>query len=553
MKNLKKIMALASCCALSQLMPAQTHTLDTSFTVINRSDYNVVINDALKLRDNPVNDDSTRVIPVLKYGINSIRANTVYTPEPLEAPHMSGDPLPRLYKLYARGGFGNYTTSYGEVFFNSLRSREMAYGVHAKHLSSIATIKDKGFSGYSDNELDLYGKKFIRKHTLSGNFDYLRNVVHCYGVDSVERLVNIENDFTKNIFSTISVGAGLQSHLHDSAGINHSVSARYINFFDNHSSVENNIFAGADLYTYYLGQRIGLETSVDYYNNRLAFDTVNDAIVRFAPSFRWAGKKFNLTMGIDVTADVAVRTRFHFYPKFEVNYDIIDQIIIPYAGARGGLIHNSYRSFASENPFLEPTLDFRNTDKRIEGYAGLRGSISSSMNYNMWGSFARVNDQYFYINDFSEALRNRFKVVYDSVKVLNLHGELGFRKREKINFLFKGDYFRYYMKNEAHAWHRPGMQLTFTLNYNLKDKILAHADVFVIGEQLANRDPQSSVPQDFVVLKGYPDINLGLEYRVNSRLSGFANFNNLAGAHNQRWQNYPTQRFNFLAGLTYAL
>jgi hypothetical protein len=177
---MKRITGMILVCGISPVAMAQV-PIDTSITVVNYSNYNVTIHDALKLRDNPVNDDSTRVIPVLKYGITSKNARTVYVPEPLDPPHMSGDPLKRLYKLYAKAGFGNYTTPYGEVFFNSLRSREISYGAHARHLSSYSTIENKGFSGYSDNEFNLYGKRFVRKHTLSGNFDYNRNVVHCYG------------------------------------------------------------------------------------------------------------------------------------------------------------------------------------------------------------------------------------------------------------------------------------------------------------------------------------------------------------------------------------
>jgi outer membrane receptor protein involved in Fe transport len=53
-------------------------------------------------------------------------------------------------------------------------------------------------------------------------------------------------------------------------------------------------------------------------------------------------------------------------------------------------------------------------------------------------------------------------------------------------------------------------------------------------------------------LKGITDINLGFEYRYNKKLGAFLNLNNLAGTRYYRWNNYPTYRFNFLAGLSYS-
>ena len=552
MKDVMKYFLSGAVALLASGMCFSQKSIDSTIHIISISDFNVHIDDAAsKIKDQPVNDDTSKVIPILNYKLTPRRISTNYTPGFIEPPRMVGEPLKRLYKLYVKGGFGNYTTPYGELFFNSLRSKEMSYGVHLRHQSSSYTSRDHGYSGYSDNEVDLYGKRFILKHTLSAGLDYNRNVAHCYGYDAIQDTV--ERDFTKNLFQDMALNLSLQSHLHDSESVNHTIVTRFDHFNDNHSCIENNLFAGAGLRRHYLDQLVYLETSVDYYNNHLQYDTVNDAIIRFAPSVKWGGEKFNSIMGVDVTADVATKTRFHFYPKLEVNYDIIDQIIIPYAGIRGGLKHNSYRMFANENPFIEPNQQFRNTDRKYEFYGGLRGSLSANINYNVYTSWAKLNDMYFYTNDFTEVLQNRFKVVYDSVKALNLHGEIGYRRREKINFVFKGDYYRYYMLHEPHAWYRPQMQLTFTLNYNLKDKILAHADVFVIGSQLANRSPQSTVPQNFVELKGVTDINVGFEYRYNKKLSAFANFSNLGAFRYERWQNYPTMGFHFLAGLTYAL
>ena len=53
-------------------------------------------------------------------------------------------------------------------------------------------------------------------------------------------------------------------------------------------------------------------------------------------------------------------------------------------------------------------------------------------------------------------------------------------------------------------------------------------------------------------LKSVGDINLGAEYRYSKMLSFFVNFNNIANMRYYRWEKYPSQRFNFMVGLTFV-
>jgi outer membrane receptor protein involved in Fe transport len=46
------------------------------------------------------------------------------------------------------------------------------------------------------------------------------------------------------------------------------------------------------------------------------------------------------------------------------------------------------------------------------------------------------------------------------------------------------------------------------------------------------------------------DINLGVEYRYNTRVSAFLQINNLASQQYYRWYNYPVQPIQVMAGVT---
>lgn len=550
--------AAAACLLLPAISFAQggakKDTSSLNYNVINVNSFTPTIAESFKLNDNPVIVDSTQKIPALKYSISSKKVETPYHVDTISPAKMEGEPLSKLYRSLVKVGFGNYTTPYGELFYNNLRSKEYNYGVHLKHISSSATLADKGFSGYSDNEAELYGKKFLKKHTLWGDAGYHRNVVHDYGYDT--SLFHVDSDVTYERYNLITANAGLKSHFIDSAKINHDLQLGFYNFSDFYDSNEANFKALGTFTGFYEKQLIKVLAGVDYYNNKTSKDTTTDAIVILNPSLSARGSMWTAGVGIDVRIDVNDDSRFYFYPSLDFSYDPFDHILIPYAGVTGGLDKNSYRSFVAENPFTKPNVPLKNSNRKFELYGGLKGSISSNSSYNARFSYASVSTMPFFVNDTTEIMRNRFTVVYDTVKVMNVHGELLIQHSEKLKLIMKGDYNIYNTENELRAWHKPALELALSANYNLQDKIVAKADIFVIGKQYARAGRYDAALKKNVAvakeLKGIADINIGLEYRYTKILSGWINFNNIAGTRYYRWNNYPMQRFGIMAGITAA-
>ncbi|MBC7864452.1 MAG: hypothetical protein IAF38_15870, partial [Bacteroidia bacterium] len=154
------------------------------------------IKESDKLNDKPRIEDTVKKIENITYNITSKSTPTTYYPDGIVPAKMVNEPLSKLYHCLIKAGMGNYTMPYGEIFINNLRSKEFVYGFRYKHLSSTATLNNSGFSGFSDNEIYTYGKNFFKKHTLSGDFNYLRNVNHFYGYDFATYNV-IDKSFTK--------------------------------------------------------------------------------------------------------------------------------------------------------------------------------------------------------------------------------------------------------------------------------------------------------------------------------------------------------------------
>lgn len=540
-----------------------------SMVIQGIGNYKPTITDANKISDNPEVSDSTKKILVGPYSIDSKRINTPFSVEPIVPAQISGEPLTKLYNGLVKIGMGNYTTPYGEVWYNHLRSKEIAYGIHLKHLSSSPTYKDHsntgafskpsfknyGYAGYSDNQIGLYGKKFLKEHTLSGTFDYQRDVFHYYGYDAT--LNKLGKDETVQRFNLFSASAELRSHYAKPERFNHDIRLSYYNLMDLYKSSENNIKADGFLQTAVSGETLKINALVDYYNYKTKSDTTDNTIIALNPNFIAAGEKYHASLGVTAAMDILGKSKFYFYPNVELSYNIFENIIIPYAGVTGGLKKNSFKTITDENPFVRSELSTSNTNTKYDFYGGLKGTLSSKIAYTTRVSYASVGNMMMYVNDFSDVLQNKFNVIFDDAEVLNVRGEVSYQNREKLRINLRGDYYNYKMKTELRAWFKPQVEITLSANYNLRDKIVVKADFFYIDNQFAKtteKDPVVVGGNKVIAkeLKGVFDANLGIEYRYTKKLGFFLNFNNIASQGYNKWYRYPTQRFGFMAGLSYS-
>ncbi|MBA3705866.1 MAG: hypothetical protein H0W84_08215, partial [Bacteroidetes bacterium] len=252
---------------------AQVSSLD-SMTLISVGKYNPTVTDANKINNNPVINDTTKKIPVKGYGINSKKVDTGFEVESITAAQMVGEPLTKLYNALVKIGIGTYTTPYGELWYNSLRSKESAYGLHFKHLSSSSTLANYGYAGFSDNEFNLYGKKFLKEHSLIGNFDYARNVVHFYGYDIQKN--SLTRQATEQRFNYFAANAELLSHFTKLQRYNHDIKLSYYNLSDYYKSSENNIKANGFVQTTINKELFKVNGTIDFYNYKTERDTINN-------------------------------------------------------------------------------------------------------------------------------------------------------------------------------------------------------------------------------------------------------------------------------------
>ena len=535
---------------------AQTSGTEQIYNV--PSEFQPTIKDALKFSDVPEIKDTVKRIQGIKYGIASVPLFPKYQVQPIAQAKLQNEPLNKLYHSLLKVGYGPiYNMPYGEFWIGNTRSRDNNYGAHLKHLSSTAQLDGVGYGGYSDNVINVFGKQFYKKHTLSGEFNYERNVIHYYGYDTGLNKLDDKN-YTRQRYQLLEPKLRLLSHYTDSTHINHDINLSYYNLQNLYRETENNIKVNAFGSTFINKEKLNVNFLTDFYNHKQANDTLNDLIVSLSPSFEAGGKKWHAEIGLTGTLDnFKKNTRFYFFPKLNVHYNVYENMIIPYAGMNGGLIKNSFRTLSNENRFVDTTLNYSNTNNKYKAFVGLRGNLSSKTSYDASVSYAQYDSLQFFVINYSgtNQVYNRFSVVYDNTTLLTVSGHLNYQLNEKLMFWTKGNYYLYKTKNLTRAYQKPDFDLTFSGSYNLKSKLLIKADIFIVGQQWAltqvtdNSNVTSFNPKQ---IKGWVDANLEAEYRYSKMLSFFVKFNNIANQRYYRWDRYPSQRFNFMFGVTFV-
>lgn len=523
--------------------------------------YEPSLSDVFKITHLPVLDDTLRFTPEYNYTISPRSFTPEYKLRPIRPAKMMGETLPKLYHSLLKVGFGNYWTPYGELSINNLRSKEHSYGAYAKHISSQGKVlldnDKKVFGGYGNSEVDLYGKKIMKKSILSGSLGLQSDQVYYYGYDtdivSDSLAMTIDKEDIKQSFLLLSGKIRMRSAHVDSNKFAYDLAFRYDHFRDNYNMAENGFHLESRFSKLFNKQYLGTDLAFHYLDKSEGIDSTYNAVLNVAPWFLKRSSQWKLQAGLSITFDmIDGNSTPYFYPQVELQFTVVENLLFTYLGIDGGLDMNHYQNIAFENPFVIPGLSVKNSDRNLYVYGGFLGSISNTTTFKINASYSLIDDMYFFVNDTIGEFRNQFNVEYDDVELKSVYGEVESKPTEKLSLLLKGNYYGYSLSTQDKPWHKPSWDITFSAAYNLRNKILLSADLFGEGKRYAKTYDEFG---DVVIKKlgSLLDINLSLEYRYTKLLSGFINFYNITSARYACWNQYPSQQFFVLVGFTYAM
>ena len=104
---------------------AQNTLNEDTFIVV--SEFQPILTDAVKIKDNPDLTDTTKMDIDVKYSTLKKTIQSQLDVESIKPARIKGEPLVRLYKHYLKLGIGMYTTPLAEYHFMSKRNKKWMY------------------------------------------------------------------------------------------------------------------------------------------------------------------------------------------------------------------------------------------------------------------------------------------------------------------------------------------------------------------------------------------------------------------------------------------
>ncbi|HON52065.1 MAG TPA: hypothetical protein PLS12_02545 [Bacteroidales bacterium] len=536
-------------------------------TIIVPSDYKPQISDAIRLSVPPRAYDTLDLRVDLYYSIQSKPLETAYTLKTLKPVSVVGDKLQELYKGYAAVGFGNYSQSYVNAKYTTERSRLKQQGIEIYHNASAGKVRFENDAklpaGYTQDYIYAYAKRFNPSVITSASIKPMYSSAMRYGYQMYDTLFPMVPDTIltkrsiKRNFFTNEISLGVQSATSDKSKLRYTSNLNHILTIVNPKTVENALFFEANAIKQFEQIQTGALLDVSWSGLNFApIDTLvskNSARLQLLPFVGTTVDDWSLRVGVNLIESIGLNT-FKAYPDVRFDYNLLSYSLIPYIRYSGNLQHYSMNTMLFENPYTSNYVYLRPTNYKMNIEFGAKGRLLRTIPFVAACTISQFENMYFWVNDVvgTNGIQNSFIPVYDNGTRITLHGETGI-KRKNLDVQAVVDYHQYALDSIQRAWHRPSIESKLLFKYAIVNPI-TNTNKMIVSSQFFYNDLLYAQTVDGKVHKmnSIFDVNLGIEYYYTSVLVFFVNVNNITANTYQQYYLYPTQKTNFLVGLSYS-
>jgi hypothetical protein len=535
--------------------------------------YTPVISDAFKVTSNPKTDVANAFKKEnITYTIFSIPVASTFTPSKGKVQGVTRAPKERLFQNYISAGFGNFTTPLFEAYIHAGDIRHHDFGVFINHHSSEGGLNNVILNtNFSNTYIETYYKQFDRDYNWQINAGVQRKQYNYYGLSNNviydDVFINSLNE--EQVYKNSSISGKI--NVIDS--FFKEATATLVNFTDEYNSNE---------VRFLLKPTVELPISTELINANFVLDFISGKFdqnmssttelkhrflnLGFLPNFEVLRENLTLNLGVKLyyTNNLELKeNNFYAYPNVTASLKMIDEVLTLVAGVTGDLKQNTYANFATENPYISPTLTILQTDNQYTAFAGIKGKLASNINYTFQTSHTSEIDKPLFIQnqtktngtlliDMAYQAGNSFNIVYDNVKTLDFLAEIIIEASEEFEFSGSLNYSSFTTDTQIKAWNLPTISGNLTANYQSKSWF-AGANLFYKGETNDFVIPFGLTAENGEIVKNnsYLDLNLNGGYIFSDRLTAFAKVNNALGTKYEPFVNYQIQPLQILAGITY--
>jgi len=232
---------------------------------------------------------------------------------------------------------------------------------------------------------------------------------------------------------------------------------------------------------------------------------------------------------------------------------VIEDALVVTAGITGGIFRRGFDDLSEINPYVQSVLPLQYTREKFTFYAGARARAGKQINLTASFRTSMIENEAFFVNDPTLTLFNRFTIVYNDGSVMKGRLEAEYQTAERIRVKAFAGFEKWSLTNKEDPWYKPVSTLGAEAFYDIQKKIIVRVGFTTNGKQFA-RIPAPERESGYLTesIKGYTDLNLGVEYRYTKLLSAYLNFSNVMGTRYYQWYNYPGYRLRLMGGVSYS-
>lgn len=567
---MKEIKTLVAILLVYSFGKASAQTGDLGQLELSVTDkYKARVGEANKYSELPNFEDTINNKIAVDYSIKSEAAPVKSNPKPLKPARIAKVAVDKLNSGMLKLGFGFYGTSMVEGYYSSGRSSKYSYGFWGKHFATqrgaSTTIFDD--NSLSNNELGAYFDRFYKKLRWETKASVKFDKYSYYGVDRLTGIPVQDLQWSaepdENWYRQFAINSAFIGKKKGSLGSFNQGSIDYYNFSDNYEGVENYLKLNSDWSLPTLDQDLELDLNLTYF--RTDFDSIiqngqSYFTLQGRPHISATMDKVIFDFGLNLYSNTnynqalsSSSTALYFFPEIKVQYPFVEGVLSAYFNLNGRLEHNTFRNLTLDNPYVDPGFDFKPT-RTTNFILGMEGILSANTSFHVKGGLKVVRDMvfyvqnpFFYLNDSTS--RQSLEPIFDNTNIFFARGELSSKLREDLALNLFGELRSFNNNNLSKAFHRPNFESGLTSTYYWKKKIKLKAKLSYIGAREAFDQNDNLLIES--TLNGYLNMDLGLEYIYNSRLSAFINAYNLFNNPYDLYLGFRAQRTNVIFGISY--
>ncbi|MGN8057769.1 hypothetical protein ACTJKN_15925 [Pedobacter sp. 22163] len=521
--------------------------------------YKPILAEAVKLRRSPNLDDVKTYKAKLNYSILDRKLELNSDIQKLQAQALAEEKESILVNNYVKGAFGSLATLLGEAYFNTGKDEGLQLGGYFKHFSQEGKLNKQNSS---NQQLSVFGRSILDQNTVSGRINFERNGTYFYGIDDARPTLNPNPD--KQALTTIELeGELVKNFTEDEDAFSYALKANGYIWNDKFSAKENYLSLNGYVNKRINSLNLGLAASTEFGNSKDALTSVGNNLLRLNPYIRLQVKGAKITAGINFVQEFGAFSSSKIFPAVTADFTLIPDYLQVFGEVKGDVNRNSLKGFTDENPWLNSNVVVKNTVEKLSFSAGIKGTGGPGFGYKARVYVKQFDDMPLFVNNFTDF--NKFDVIYDfgKTKLTGLEGEISVQVSDALKWTGKLNIDDWKPASETYSWFKPGLKVSSNFVYTYNKKLSFNAAVVIQDDIKAKVYTGAPVPASQYIIpntnielietvKGYVDLGLGADYRINKKFSVFAKANNILNTNYSRYLYYQVNGFNIFGGLTYS-